>query len=281
MALSLLSVINAISPKELNSRRVAQGLVYGQHRRQRFDFYAPRRAGGPLPVVVFIYGGAWSDGERGAYSFAGRALAALGYLVAVPDYRLLPEVEYPTFLADCSAAFSAVVREAPAYGGDADIMALMGHSAGAYNAAMLALDPAYLQATGDRWRLRALVGLSGPYDFYPFDSPITMRTFGAVAAPEATQPVNLASPSAPPAFLGHGLADSLVYPRNTEALAARLRQNGVAVEEKYYPGISHPMTLMPLGTLFRGRAPVLADVGRFLATHLVRVAAASGRVAAD
>src|SRR5690606_21600103 len=127
------------------------------------------------------------------------------------------------------------------FGGDAGRMALMGHSAGAYCAAMLALEPSHLGAL--RGRVRVLVGVSGPYDFYPFDVAVTRRTFGAVPEPERTQPVNLVSAAAPPAFLATGDADKLVYPRNTVALAQRLRDAGIAVDERHYPGLSHAQTL--------------------------------------
>lgn len=268
MAFSILSVINAISLKDGGSRRLARDIFYGPAARQRLDVYGPKHADGPVPVVFFIYGGSWADGDRGNYAFAGRALAALGYVTVIADYRVLPEVEYPGFLDDGVAAFEWVAANIARYGGDPQRMALMGHSAGAYNAVMLALDAAYLAQAGLLERVRCVVGLSGPYDFFPFDGPISLRTFGGVRHPRLTQPINHVSTAAPPMLLGSGDKDRLVLPRNSMALAARLRAEGVAAVEKHYPNLGHPGPLLALGLPARAIAPVLADVAGFLRLYL-------------
>ncbi|MGH8818921.1 MAG: alpha/beta hydrolase [Achromobacter pestifer] len=268
MAISLLSIINAISPKDRDSRKLASDLPYGAAARQRLDIYGPRNGEGPAPVVFFIYGGSWSDGDRRNYDFAGRALAALGFVTVIADYRILPEVEYPGFLDDGAAAFAWVAEHIGRFGGDARRMALMGHSAGAYNAVMLALDAGYLARVGLLDRVRCVVGLSGPYDFFPFDGPISLRTFGAVRDPAQTQPINHVSAAAPPMLLGSGARDRVVYPRNSVALAARLRSVGVVAEDIHYPMLGHAGPLLALGRPARGLAPVLADVARFLRQHL-------------
>ena len=116
-------------------------------------------------MVVFFYGGNWNSGNRADYRFAGEALASKGCVAVLPDYRLYPEVRYPEFLADSALAVRWVFDNigAAAFGGDSRNVFLMGHSAGAYNAAMLALNPAYLRAAGvEARRLRGLIGLAGP-----------------------------------------------------------------------------------------------------------------------
>lgn len=268
MAISLLGIIDALSPKDRGSRLIVRDLRYGPLARQQLDIYAPRHRDGVLPVVVFIYGGGWTDGSRQIYRFAARALAALGYLVVVPDYRLVPEVEYPDFLGDCADALDWVVREIGAHGGDPERLALMGHSAGAYNAAMLVLDPGLLEARGHLGRIRGLVGLSGPYDFFPFDGPISLRVFGAVREPKRTQPINHVRPGLPPMFLATGGRDELVLPRNSVALAERVRAAGGQAELKVYDKLRHAGTLMALGRPARRLAPVLGDAGVFLARVL-------------
>ncbi len=268
MAPSLLTLFNRLSPKDGGSRRIAADLAYGPGARHRLDLYAPRRMpAAPLPVIVFFYGGSWMEGDRSDYAFAARALAALGYVVAVPDYRVLPEVEYPAFLEDCAAAVTWLASEVAAYGGNGDRLVLMGHSAGAYNAAMLALDRRWLPA-GVHPRVRALVGLSGPFDFFPFDGPISIRVFGTVPEPRRTQPLHHAGHWAPPTFLGHGADDPLVLSRNTVNLAAALRTAGVPVTGRVYARQGHPQPLLALGVVFRFLAPVLADIEAFLAEVL-------------
>ncbi|MEN2749157.1 alpha/beta hydrolase, partial [Sphingomonas sp. T9W2] len=68
----------------------------------------------------------------------------------------------------------------------------------------------------------------------------------------------------PPALLLYGTEDSVVRPRNSDALAARLRAGGVAVEQHAYPRLGHIGILLALARPFRGRGPVLDDVSRFI-----------------
>lgn len=264
MSFSLVGLLNFASPRDRKSRRLASGLSYGAQRRQRLDVYGPRRADGPVPVVIYIYGGAWNEGDRRDFAFVGRWLAGLGYLVIVPDYRVLPEVEYPTFLEDCADAVRWTLQHASEFGGDATRLGLAGHSAGAYNAVMLALEPAY----GVTGAVDAVVGLSGPYNFYPFDVPISIRTFSGAPDPLATQPVNLVSGAAPPMFLASADDDTVVGPQNTVALARRLREAGVEVVERHFPRFTHPSTLLELGSLLTRRSSLAGEVAAFLARTL-------------
>jgi acetyl esterase/lipase len=278
--MSLLSLFNAVSPKDQASHRVASAIAYGHQHRQMLDVYAPRVADRPLPVVIFLYGGSWDSGDRRDYEFAGRAFAALGYVTVVPDHRLLPEIQYPVFLDDLTLAFAWVAAHASEFGGDPRRIALVGHSAGAYNAAMLALAPDYLQAKDLRDRLVGVACLSGPFDFFPFTDPISQRVFGAVPDGSTTQPINYVTSGAPPMLLAHGADDTLVSPNNAKSLAARLRQSGVPVAELFYPGVAHILPMLALSTLLRWRLPVLADVGAFLGQVMSAAPASRGIVIA-
>lgn len=257
-----LATFNALMPKDRGSYRVAKGVAYGAGERLKLDVYAPRAAAvRPRPVILFLYGGSWNSGRRQGYAFAARALAARGFVVVVPDYRLVPEARYPDFLRDCAAAFRWARRNAASYGGDGERIVLIGHSAGAYNAAMLALDPSLLGP--DRAAVRGFAGLAGPYDFLPLDDGATIAAFGTWPRLAETQPVNHVGPGAPPALLLHGDGDSRVMPRHSRKLAGLLRAAGSEVELKLYPGLGHVGILAALAMPFRGRAPVLADVARF------------------
>ncbi|HEX6375565.1 MAG TPA: alpha/beta hydrolase [Allosphingosinicella sp.] len=257
-----LGSFNALMPKDRASALVAQNLPYGPDERHRLDLYAPRAiATRPRPVLLFLYGGSWQSGRRQNYGFAARALAAQGFVVIVPDYRLVPEIRYPDFLRDGAAALRWARRHAVDYGGDGERIVLVGHSAGAYNAAMLALDPGLLGP--DRKVVRGLAGLAGPYDFLPLDDAATIAAFGQWPRPSETQPVAHAARGAPPVLLLHGGADSRVKPRNSRALAARLSAAGADVRLKLYPRLGHIGILTALAIPFRRQAPVLADLTAF------------------
>jgi acetyl esterase/lipase len=262
LMLDPLGTFNLLIPKDRASARIAAGLSYGPGERRRLDVYAPRAAAArPRPVILFIYGGSWDSGRRQGYAFAARALAAQGFVVIVPDYRLVPEVRYPDFLRDCAAVVRWARSHAGAWGGDGGRIVLTGHSAGAYNAAMLALDPALLGS--DRAAIRGFAGLAAPTDFLPLDDPATIAAFGAWPRPAETQPISHAAAGAPPVLLLHGDGDTRVKPRNSRALAARLRAAGGDVRLKIYPGLGHAGILTALAVPFRRQAPVLADIAEF------------------
>lgn len=227
-----------------------------------------------LPVVVFFYGGAWSEGARRHYGFAARALAALGHVVVVPDYRLVPAVEYPAFIEDCALAVDWVSHNIAAHGGDWTRLVLAGHSAGAYNAATLALDGRWL-SHAVRQTIVGVIGLSGPYDFYPFDGPISRRVFGAAEDKQGTQPINHVSADAPPMLLISGGRDELVLPRNSTRLGAALEAAGVTARVQVYARLGHAETLLALSLPLRWLAPVMRECRDFLASVTGREAMAA------
>jgi acetyl esterase/lipase len=251
------------------SRRVGAGLAYGSDPRQRLDVWAPRARGDdPLPVVIFFYGGGWSEGSRGDYGFAGAAYAGKGFIAIVPDYRLVPAVRFPAFVEDGALAVKWVRDNAKRFGGDPKRITLAGHSSGAYNAAMLTLDRRFLERAGvDPKIVRAAALLAGPYDFYPFTEARGRNAFGAWKQPLETQPIRFARADAPPMFLAHGSADRVVVPRNSRALAKRLGEMGAPVTLRIYPNASHVDLAASLSRPLRGRTPALADSAAFLKQH--------------
>ena len=260
---SPLTVFDAVVRKDRGAGLVAAGQPFAYGPRGKLDIYAPigTPPGAGLPVIVFFYGGSWSMGKKEDYRFAGQALAAQGFVVVVPDYRLVQHARYPAFLEDGAAAVRWARANAARFGGDPDSIVLAGHSAGAYNAAMLSFDPKWLGR--DREAVKGMIGLSGLYDFLPLDAPVTKYTFGHVKDADSTQPVNFASSDDPPAMLLVGGKDGIVPPSNSERMAARLSQAGVPVETRVYEGVGHLGIMSTLSTLFRGKAPVLGDMAQF------------------
>lgn len=255
------AILNTLAPQRL----VADGIAYGPEPRQRLDVYAPTGARG-APVLVFLYGGGWTDGERALYRFLGGTFAARGFVTVVPDYRLYPAVRYPAFLQDCALAVAWTLANAPAHGGAAGPVWLMGHSAGAYNAAMLALDPEWLGACGSQPRrdLRGCVGLAGPYDFLPLHSPTLEALFAPAGDLARTQPIAYVDGANPPMLLLAGTADRTVLPQNTERLAARIEAAGGPVQHRLYSGIGHVELVASIAGPLRGLAPTLRDCLAFM-----------------
>ena len=273
-ACSPLGAIDAVTAYDAGAAKVASGVAYGPHARQRLDVYAPEGSRGATeraghPVVVFVYGGSWASGDRRHYGFLGHALAARGFVTVIPDYRLVPEVTYPAFVKDAAAAVRWARANAAAYGGDPERLAVAGHSAGAYNALMLASDPKYTDpASPDHLPLAAAVGLAGPYDFLPLDVRVTRRAFADAPDLPATQPVNVVTADGPPLLLAHGADDTTVRPANSRALAQAARAQGRDVQLQIYPETGHAEILLAFSRLFRGTPPVLDAVTAFLEREL-------------
>jgi len=269
-ACSPLAVVNAVSPDGASSATTA--VRYGADPRNMLDIYRPatlRAGGGAAPVIVFFYGGNWVSGKRSDYAFVGRALAARGFVVVVPDYRLYPQVRYPDFLVDAAQAVVWTERHIGTYGGDPQQVFVMGHSAGAYNAAMVALDPRWLGKWGVKPdSLRGWIGLAGPYDFLPVQNRTTRPVFNYPYTRADSQPVNHvgeAGTKTPPALLIAAKSDDLVDPaRNTGGLAAKLRAAGVPVREAYYGGVNHYTLVASLSSSLHALAPTLDAVAAFV-----------------
>lgn len=262
-ACSPLRIVNALGTGE--DVRETRGIAYGEGERRKLDVYAPHDAR-DAPVVVFFYGGSWRGGLRERYAFVGHALAAHGIVTVIPDYRVYPEVSYPDFLTDSAQAVAWAVREAAALGGDPQRVFVMGHSAGGYNAAMVALDPRWLEAQGSSpAALAGWIGLAGAYEFLPIINPRVKPVFHHPNTPPDSQPIVHASTASPPALLISAAQDLLVDPeRNTGAMAGKLRSADVPVTERYYDRVGHSTLIGSLSPQLRSFAPTLEEVVGFV-----------------
>lgn len=280
----------AESPMAVFSALVAEGGItreagvsYGPLPRQRLDVYrgAERSSsenGRPpqpsaRPVVIFYYGGSWTQGERGLYRFVGAALAARGITTVIPDYRLFPEVRFPAFVEDAALAYRWAADNLSA--GCAPIF-VAGHSAGAHIAALLALDRRYrATAAPGRAGPAGWIGLAGPYAFDPTTWPSTKNIFAGVAEADTARPVAFVDKDSPPALVMHGRDDDVVRMFNLRDLAKSYHASGVAIETRELDGIAHLGVLLAIARPFRWRAPVLDDMVRFVEQQTARVKTAS------
>jgi acetyl esterase/lipase len=216
------------------------------------------------PVLLFVHGGSWNKGNPDDYGFVARAFVPEGFVVVLAGYRLHPDAIYPAMMEDTAAAVAWTHQNIAKFGGDPDHIVLAGHSAGAYNVVMTALERRWLEAAGaGDARIAGVVGLAGPYDFYPFDSESTVASFGQADDPEATQPVNHVSADAPPKLLIHGEKDTLVRPRNSHELARRLLDVGAEVQTRFFPEMEHNDPLLALASPWRRDRTVVDTIAKF------------------
>lgn len=260
-------ILNFLTP--MSGVTLQAGLRYGDGPRHSLDLYLPEKPAG-APIVVFFYGGSWQRGSKETYKFAAVALARRGHIVVVPDYTVYPDAKFPAFLEDAGRAVAWTAAWArqnqPGRGTAPSRLVIMGHSAGAHIAAMLAFDGRWLAPYGldPRRDVAGLVGLAGPYDFLPIKDPIIKVIF-AHPNMETTQPITFAKGREPPVFLGFAPSDTVVRPGNSERLAARLRGNGTPVILQAYPRTDHLSLIGSFSPLLRFLGPVANDVAGFVA----------------
>ncbi len=242
-------------------------IAYGQDPRQCLDFYRP-----PAEVpernltLVFIPGGCWGACDtypKEDYRFIADAFTERGYAVAVINYRLYPQHRFAEIVVDAAAAVDTVASQSGKWGKAGGRLVIMGHSAGAHLAAMLALDARYL-APSTREQLAGWIGFAGPYDFLPFSEHYQPDLFGPEERYADSQPVNFVDVSDPPALLLYGNQDARVKPRNILGLSQRLLQQGVPFQAHCYDGIDHGGVIGALSRPLQDQEPVLADVLTFL-----------------
>ena len=195
------------------------------------------------------------------------AFASRGIVTAVADYRLYPKVRWPAFVEDAALAVALLHRQAAQYGGDPKRLFVSGHSAGAYNAVMLASDPKYLKAVGGDFSwLRGVIGIAGPYDFLPLQSDALIDIFHG-ANNRDVLPITHVDGKRPAMLLIHGTADNTVGPRNTRSMAYTLKSQDSPVEKIYYKDVGHIGIILSLLPGFRGKTPLREDMLHFINAH--------------
>ncbi len=271
---AVLSVIDKVAGGGTSAARLAT-VSTGDHPSQKAIVWGPQDRGpnGPaLPVLIFAHGGSWRSGDPEDYGFFARAFVPKGFIVVLVGYRLVDDAApqtatqgtYPAMLEDTARTIHWARREIAQYGGDPDRMVLAGHSAGAYNVVMTALETQWLGRYGvDADVIAGVVGMSGPYDFFPYDSPSTIAAFGNAPDPQATQVATHVRGDGPPMLLIHGAKDDLVGIHNSRNLAREIQGLGGDVTLKIYPAMAHNDPLIALAAPWRSRRDVADTIASF------------------
>lgn len=217
--------------------RVDRDIPYAEPRneRQLLDVYAPAQ-GRRLPVVVWVHGGGWMAGSKASVDHKPAAFTARGFVFVPMNYRFVPQTTMYGIVRDVAKSVGWVHRNIARYGGDPQRIFLMGHSAGAQLAALLAIDSRYIEAEGVP--RESIIGCV-PLDGDTYDVPLQVATatarrkslnqpppkmghpekFGDLAAQRELSAVNHVAPNRgiPPILILHVAAHT-----DTSAQAYRL-----------------------------------------------------------
>lgn len=243
---------------------LSQDLAYGAGAWQRLDVYHPRDRGGLSPVVVFLHGGRWQSGSKAEYRLLGSALTKRGWVAVVPNYQLYPAARFPAWVRDAAGAVVWARQNVRRFGGDPDRIFVVGHSAGAHTATLLALDDRYLAQAGvPPGGVRGFVSLAGPVDTVWTD-PDVQALMGPREGWPDTYPSSHIGGAEPPLLLLHGTDDETVLAGNSVRLSESLRRRGNCARAILYPGVDHVEIVVALSVPQLRIAPVLRDLAAFV-----------------
>lgn len=240
---------------------------YSDGARHELDVYVPSNVDGAVrPVVVFFYGGGWETGRRERYRFVANALTRENFVAVVPDYRVYPDAVFPGFIVDAAKAVRWTKDHIAHFGGDPRRIFVMGHSAGAHIAAMLALDAQYLKSVGmTRAELRGMIGLAGPYTILPLAPERREIIFGPERERWRAQPINFVDGRNPPMLLLTGAEDTTVPPSDTHRLAAEIQTHHGPVTVIEYARTGHADLLTDIAAARNGS--VRRAIAKFVREH--------------
>ena len=275
-ALSSLDLVNAITPD--GGVGVSKNISYGTGESQNLDIYYPKalahaiRKGKTIderyPLVVFVHGGSWESGNKDQYAFVGQSFAQAGYVTAVINYRKVPDFVYPAFVEDTAQAVAWTHKNADKFYANPQLMAVVGQSAGAFNAVAAVsnadfLAPFDLKPTD----IKVVVGIAGPYS-YDFRKYASRTAFPANGHPQDIMPDNLIKGSQPAYLLLTAENDNVVHNTNAQKMSAALKAVGAEVSTGVIKNANHATSIGAMATPLRGLNDVREQVLSYLTKAL-------------
>lgn len=266
---STVKLLNGITKKDFKAQ---YNLAYGQQPRQNLDIYMPfaqQATSAPLkPVIVFVYGGAWTTGNKEDYLFVGESFAKAGYVTVVINYRLAPQHKYPEYVQDTALALQWVNEHIRQYGGDHQQIIVIGHSAGAFNAVEAVDNKRWLdEVKFPVSHIKAVIGIAGPYS-YDFRNDGTRNAFPANLTPDQVMPDRHVRADAPPHLLLTGSNDKRVKLSNTQKMKAALQQQHIPVQHQVIEGASHVSIMASVASRLSWYKPTRQVILDYLSTAL-------------
>ena len=271
-AFSALALVNGITSN--GGVGVTKDILYGDAPDQDLDIYYPKLLTKAMesqsdikssyPMVVFVHGGSWESGSKEEYAFVGQSLAQAGYVTAVINYRKAPEHVYPDYVEDAAQAIAWSYKNATRFHADPERLAVVGHSAGAFNAVAAIANEDFLKPYGIKpTDIATVIGIAGPYS-YDFRKFSSATAFAADATPDQVMPDRQIKGAQPPYLLLTAEKDTVVYESNTIKMTKALQQAGVTVQTGEISGASHATSIGAMAPPLRWINDVRAQVLNYL-----------------
>ncbi len=253
--------LNRFTPKDgfeqvLNVR-------YGLKPRHRLDIYRSTKRLAHRPLIVFVHGGAWQHGNKRDYLFIGEAYTKEGYDVAVINYQLAPKNIFPSYVDDLTQALNYLHQNQEKHEISTENIVLMGHSAGAFNvmSAVYHPDSPKIECLG---KIKAIVGLAGPYHFDYKGDPIAQDAFDQNIPYHEVMPYYFVDHNPIRHCLVVAENDQVVKKSNSDDLDQQLRQCGNYSQIVIIPKTGHITVLGGLSSLFSWHFQTKQSILNFL-----------------
>ena len=271
-AFSALAIVNGITAN--GGVGVSKDILYGDEPLQDLDIYYPKPLAQAMktnttikqeyPMVVFVHGGSWESGNKEEYAFVGQSLAQAGYVTAVINYRKAPEHVYPDYVEDTAQAIAWSYKNAKRFHANPERFAVVGHSAGAFNAVAAVANEDFLKPYGIKPKdITAVIGIAGPYS-YDFRKFSSVTAFATDATPDEVMPDRQIKGQQPPYLLLTAEKDKVVYATNTIKMTQALKAAGVTVQTSEIAGASHATSIGAMAPPLRWVNDVRAQVLSYL-----------------
>lgn len=248
------------------AEQVHRDIVFNSKYDLKLNIFLPenQQEGKLSPVMMFLYGGHWQQGDKDKYDFVAQYFTERGFVVVIPDYRKYPKVKFPAFVEDNAKAIQWITANIGNYNARDDFILLSGHSAGAFNAAMLTYNEKYLEDQNvSPSIIKGLIGFSGPYDFVPEDKDVK-DIFGPPENYPLMKVTNYVDGNEAPAFLIQGKKDEVVEAYNVERMEKAVQEHNGQIITKYYDNLKHSQTIAGLSWLGSGKSTIFKDIETFL-----------------
>ena len=259
-------LINGLA--RIGQYRVTLNIPFDQDPRQQLDYYQSQArqpgltsSAGMRPLILFIYGGAWQQGDKRQFRFVADTLCALGCDVVVTNYRLYPQVRFQQMVMDVVQAGRWIAENTPPQ----QPVYIMGHSAGAHLGSLLCLNRGLLsQAANLETRLKGFIGMAGPYDYFPYTEDAHWDLFGPAANYPSSRTINFVRADCPPLYLLHGEADTRVRRGHSKSLMEKTLAVGGIANRRVYANMGHVDIIVEFSVFHRRNSLVIRDIAEFI-----------------
>ena len=266
-ALFIWGVLNAVPQLFPKSQSVKEhiNLPYGSAPKQVLDVVSSGKCKNS-PVIVFAHGGSWRWGQKDYHRTIGQQFAKNGIVFTTIDYRLYPDVRFPSFPQDVALSVQWVRENISKYGGDRNKIFLMGHSAGAHSVSLVGLDSTYLQELGgDLDWIKGVIPMACPFEFDPSKEFLYRDLFPRDLDATKLMPMGIElKGDIPSFFIMQGGLDPII--RNELALefASKVEKAGGRAQVKLYRTHGHFSLVRRTTSWHIWPSPLLKDVVSFI-----------------